>query len=198
MNNFKSDIEDFNIFDEPKAQFILNESKLYLQSSLEMSDKLDSKGYVILGILFAVIFSLVGFFINRYNFSVSLSHQNWALFIPVLFTIGMCLWSARSIIKSYTPQDHYPLGNEPKSLLTNNFCNQPFQFMLFNEASNYQQRIDQNKSVNILKSEKIITALKRIFWIPIIGITLFLVLHFCFPPFLSVSGGGLGVLGCGG
>jgi hypothetical protein len=149
---WQSDITDWDSIDEGKIDFILQESKLYLQRLLENLEKLDSKAFVILGVLFSVISGLTGFFISRFSFHSS--QQNWKLLLPILLIISTCFVACIFLIQCVLPKLVYSIGNEPKNLLIESVCQSETRLIKIGEALDYQNRIDECKKHNKVKIRK--------------------------------------------
>lgn len=164
---WKSDIENWDIVDEAKADFILQESKIYLQHLLEAFEKLDSKAFVILGVLFTVISGLTGFLVSKYNFAAS--QQNWRLLAPILVIISIYFIACVSLIRCVLPRMVYSVGNEPKNLLNNHVCRSETRLVKIGELLDYQFRIDECKRHNKVKSRLILTGLLTAFLAPFLG-----------------------------
>ncbi len=98
---WKCNIEDWDIIDDGKVDFILEESRLYLKSLLEGFEKLNQKAFIFLGVLFTVISGLTGFFVSKYSFDST--QQNWKLLLPALAIVSTCFISYIFFIKCILP-----------------------------------------------------------------------------------------------
>jgi hypothetical protein len=164
---WKPDIEDWDLIDEGKVDFILQESKLFLQRHLENFDKLDSKAFVVLGVLFSVISGLTGFFISRFSFATS--QQNWKLLLPILVIIVICFVACFFLIQSVLPKEIYLLGNETKNLLNRRVCKSETRLIKLGEALDYQNRIDECVRQNQAKTRKMMVGVLIALFAPLVG-----------------------------
>lgn len=164
---WKSDIEDWEMIDNTKIDFILQESKLYLQHLLGDFEKLDSKAFIILGVLFTVISGLTGFLVSKYSFLSS--SQNWKLLVPILVILSICFVSCFFLIRCILPKSVYSLGNETKNLLNKTVCKSETRLIKIGEALDYQSRIDACKKHNKTKSKNIMIGLIIAVLAPLMG-----------------------------
>jgi uncharacterized membrane protein len=166
-HKWKCDIEDWDIVDENKIDFITQESKLYLKHLLEAFEKLDSKAFIILGVLFTVISGLTGFFVSKYSFTSS--NQNWKLLVPIIVAISVCFLSCFFLIKCILPKLVYSLGNETKNLLNTHVCKAETRLIKIGEVLDYQSRIDECKKYIKDKSKYIMIGVIIALLAPFLG-----------------------------
>jgi len=164
---WKSDIEDWEIVDEGKVDFILQESKIYLQHLLEAFEKLDSKAFIILGVLFTVLSGLTGFLVNKFDFAAS--RQNWRVLVPILTIISICFFACFWLVRCILPKMVYSVGNETKNLLNNRVCQSETRYIKIGEVIDYQFRIDECKKHIQTKSKYILRGLLTALLAPLIG-----------------------------
>lgn len=164
---WKCNIEDWDMVDDGKVNFILEESKLYLKSLLEAFEKLDQKAFIFLGVLFTVISGLTGFFVSKYSFASTA--QNWKLLVPAIVIVLLCFVSCSFLIKCILPKSVYSLGNETKNLLTQHVCQEETRLIKIGEVLDYQTRIDECKKHLMGKSRDMKLGMLSAFLAPLLG-----------------------------
>ena len=167
VQKWKCDIDDWDIVDEDKVDFIMDESKLYLKQLFEAFEKLDQKAFVFLGVLFTVISGLTGFFVSKY--SLASSNPNWKLLLPVMVMVLICFAACFFLIRCILPKSVYSMGNETKNLLSNDVCQAEVRLIKIGEVLDYQSRIDECKRHITMKTKNMKFGLVIAFSAPVLG-----------------------------
>jgi hypothetical protein len=170
--------EDFQVLNKEKLDFVLSETEKVLSKTLENSETLENKSYIILGILFAIISGLIKFFVDHFGFKVGIGDQDWALLAPVLAWVGSYLVASVLLIRSIKPAEYQAVGNEPENLLLKSVLSYDLVRILVSEIENRQGYIDGNERNNRIKAQYIIRSLEIIFWTPPLSLMLMLLLRY--------------------
>jgi hypothetical protein len=177
--------EDFKDLNKEKMDFVLSETEKVLSKTLDNSEALENKSYIILGILFAIISGLIHFFAGRFNFKNGIVEQDWILLFPVLAWAGAYIVAAIFLIQSIKPMEYHAVGNEPINLLKKDVLSYDIIRILVSEIENRQGYISGNEKNNRIKAHNIILGLIIIFTTPICSLILALLLRYA-PNILAV------------
>lgn len=146
---WESDIQDSDLIDEQKADFLLAQAKEQLNATVADAAALTTTGIYLLGGLLTVTTALAGVTASRFNTAAAFHAQNWSEIVPLLVTTIylacdalMIMWSALSI----KGLDH--AGNTPSNLASSEMFSRELRLIKFAEATSYQTRIDRNHRRN--------------------------------------------------
>lgn len=137
--SFKPDIKDYNIISDEKADFIYKHSRDYLLETIKTYELLQNKITVLLGF---ILFLNSVLFISK----TSLYIKNNSI-IPVII-LSYSFIAIYLLIAGFSPKKHGFIGNEPRSLLKQEFIEQELRFIKISETINYQSVIDNNIEKN--------------------------------------------------
>lgn len=151
MGNWKLNFKNWRNMSIDTALLLLNESKEYLDYTINLSDKLTQRGYTILMILLAIIGGLTNKLLS-FNLDSSLNQVIFTLvFCSLIFSIGLGIY----LLKLIFPFDMKQRGRIPKELSNEEYLipsnlNQELAYLSFvlNEIQNIQSKIEYNVNMN--------------------------------------------------
>ncbi len=161
------DYDESNVTDD-KASFILQQAKDSLKHTLDSSDSLDRKTYILIPVLLTLITALLSFEFKQLNFSTTIPGEKWPLLLGVATLVIGLFWSFRSITENVKPMNYQSMGKAPALLIKDEFLKCDLKEIVMGEAESYQDRIEQNDAVNEKKAKNIRnsieTALYSVLW----------------------------------
>lgn len=177
IKKWKHNISDYSSLDNDKLDFILEESKQRLKSSIDCSDSLDKKSIFIISYFIAAITAAIGYILTKYNYQIPFK-ENIILFLPVIFYLLSNMGLVWMALRKIMPLSYYPLGNEPKKLLRQDICNQKFEKIITAYLNNLQHQITENSEDNRLKAKTVKLCINLAVLALVISVILFAVIAY--------------------
>lgn len=164
---------DWKNLDEPKAVFIFEQAKDYLEKTLYASDQLDNKAFILLGFSITFLTGTIGYILSQ---GISIG---W-LMLPLL-AYALSLFVACVLLKSaIQPTKYHGTGNLPDAFLNTYILEQEHKYIVAGEAQNYANRCNDNNEANVGKRKKIDRALFILVFSPFIIFIICLALAYLF------------------
>lgn len=161
--------------DDIKLNYVIEESRIFLQTLWDAYGRLTQKAVFILGYVVA----LLGYISTKLVFNkVLISSMLWYEKLSVFIYIGMLIYIFFNLIKYQLPVHNPAAGTQPKDIFKKNIMNCNFEEIAVEQIEHYQERICQNQKLSRELSGKI----KCYFWVmliyPIVVIFVFQLLSF--------------------
>ena len=164
---------DWKNLDEPKATFIFEQAKDYLEKTLYASDQLDNKAFILLGFSVTFLTGTIGYILTQ---GASIGGLVWPLLAYALSLFVACLFLKSAI----QPKKYHGTGNLPDAFLNTYILEQDCKYIIAGEAQNYANRCNDNTATNAGKRKKIDRALFILVFSPFIILIVCLAFVFCY------------------
>jgi hypothetical protein len=138
---YKSGLSKKEVLDANNDNLLLflEEGRQYLESVSESAARLTNKGYILLGI----VTTIMGFLTDNIYGNWSTKQQ---YSIPLILYDVLLLFPFFILLKFFVyPFDRYPLGTEPKNILSQKILNYNSNELIHNLLLNYQTKIQSNE-----------------------------------------------------
>lgn len=134
-----------------KANFVFNECKQRLLSTIETANILQKKAVLILGFIFSIVSLSISKLIDLYSFDkihILTIYDSKIAFFLIAISISYALVAMLILLSCFVPRYLSPAGNEPVNFLVPERINRTLSLILLDEARTYQKRILINDAVN--------------------------------------------------
>lgn len=158
MENWKTDIENLEDVLPENARFAYEQSKLDLESTINIKNLIEDKAFKLLSVLIPIETLLIGAFLTYLNTSKSFLGQNWVVLNPLMVLIVLNVISIWFFIKILCPSkdenQYKTLGNYPKNLWKKDLMGKNEAQYIYFECKHHQNRIELNDKFNSLKMNR--------------------------------------------
>jgi hypothetical protein len=153
--------DDVRYLTGDKLAYMVEESRLYLQSINENTGRMVGKAAILLGFITAGIGYIITKFISNYYCYIE---HYW----QAIFWIGwliILLYDFFTLIRYQLPSLDYPVGTPPENLLLKEYIKFDYERIIVPQLELYQRRIDNNekRSLQMAKNIKVCFALAVIY-----------------------------------
>ncbi len=138
-NYFKAKPEEWKDLKEEKLDYIIEESRLFLQAVWESKDRLAQKA----SFLLAIITGLIGFIFTQtiLEYDSFITKSLWAKILIAIYFVILFLSFFR-LIKYQLPSEDFSVGTQPKKLLSKEIIKYELEDIAVKQLHNYQEKID--------------------------------------------------------
>jgi hypothetical protein len=167
--------------------FAMEESRLFLGKVSENTSRLINKGLVLLGItggMIVFIVNTITWFIglaltkNTLPSSGQIIYEQWPLMILIIFCFFCLVRACCILLKIVFPAFYYPLGSEPKDLLTEEVLGQEdIKEVFYSQMDHYQERINENVKQNDCLSDYVKESIRWIIIYPLVAIIIWAIIY---------------------
>lgn len=160
---------NWDLITQDKAEFILSQSEKCLESSLQNTDSIDRKAFIILAGLFSFISAMIILSLTK-----DINIVNLLIIVFMLIGFGI---SSAFCLRSLEIKTIYLIGNTPNNLLRTKHSGHDYLRLLQCELLSNEAKILKSTSVNEMKGDKLNNAIKGIQFtlaISILSIPIFL------------------------
>ena len=165
-----------------EAKFIFSQAEKALRETINGSNLIVTRTTILLSIVVGLLSALIGYSINKWN-----SNKIDDIFITSSLLSCYLFWLTTYLIKNIKGQDYMSMGSEPDKLLHDYYFqkfpeNKEREIQNYiSEIKNYQERIENNKSINNLRWKIFHNSIKYIvYYLPAISVFLYTLIHFTF------------------
>ena len=172
MQNWKSDIKNWEKITPEKAKFAFELSAKRLESTIKIKDALDDKAFKLITILIPIQTTVI-------TLLITLIHNNkldLSILIPLLNFILLGFISICYSISIFKPKNFYLPGNQPDNLWKDELLKQDEEFIIFNESCNHQDYIYHNDKYNNLSVIALNNSTKAFLFALILSLILYFIL----------------------
>lgn len=148
--------------DEPKARFISEQAKEYLDKTLYVSDQLENKATILLGFTITIMIGVIAYFVSNY------SVLKW-LSIPLSVYLIELLVCSVFLFLALIPANYWSSGSDPQRLLKTTEKDEDIVDFILAEALSYHSRIDNNIKNNLEKAGKVKAGIYIFMFAPILA-----------------------------
>lgn len=160
-----------------KADYILEESKQFLLSTIETAESLKKKINLILIFTFSAISIMFSAIVNGLNI-VEFNHN--IIFVLFLLLASYSITSIILVFHGFIPKNQHANGNEPANLIRQENVDQSLPVMKIATAMRYQDMIIINHKANIKLAGAVKLAALNLVISPLLILTLLITLRrFC-------------------
>jgi hypothetical protein len=161
-----------------ELRFIFQQAEKRVKETADDGDKIYNKSITLVSICLTLLTALCGFIFN--NFAISPLIAGAVLVALVLLNVSVILK------KNIYPVKYRSIGSHPKDLLTDGYYEnleknrKPEWYLLYSEIMAYEERLHDNMANNNVRNERLKSAYKWLYRMPII-----FVLTYCMTTFFQ-------------
>lgn len=162
----------WNNIPESLANFIFQQAKDHVTALIDISDKLDTKLYTILGISFALMNALIAYICTQQNINSKV------LFACILYILALGIINLLLVL-AIMPRRFQLIGKLPDKFLTVEVLKHTDQDIILGEANSYIVRAQKNRDQINKKSQVISWALYGLIFSPFLVGLIVLIATIC-------------------
>jgi hypothetical protein len=171
-----------------EVKFIFEQAEKQLRETINGSNLIVTRTTMLLSVVIAILSALIGCIFSKFN-----SNEIDSILITAILLSIYLFCQTIYLAKNIKGQDYWFIGSEPDRLLHDYFF-QTFpnkeerEIQIYiSEIEYYQERIENNKKINVLRWNRFNNSIKSIvYYLPIITILLYIIIRLFFSQFAII------------